>query len=473
MDTTSQITRLRPETARATARRYEGHDHHFLSRLDRVDLRHAEMALELYRDHQLVREILRASSAPCDAPRIAISLDDPKSGPFVIVAKDGHFVTCLAEGMRVNLPVVDREELDLIASHLNGLRNAAHAVAQDPSRGDVLRRVLTRGEFLYAEDLAELRPVLPLIEGPVTIRTLVLGESIVSLLPAVRRVLGFKGARARSALAEYAKALYRYRNHMLIAGLASPRLLREIIRQSPECSLSRPAHALGLILPVVTGGWLMAQFGPDAIEAIAKRVDARDGYGTTDAVAGLCAIAARYPAYRADIRDVLSRIRVPPSCYERHPAAASGLEVLRMDAEGSLAPAVHAAAQAHAFKVARVFFPDARGPADIPAGEALTLYLQNASSVTESGGNFLSCLMLVHEAAKLDAEALCLPRRFKDLHRSRLDPQLAPTLIQGIRQARPLPQPERAPQRPGRNEACPCESGRKYKRCCIGLRAAA
>jgi hypothetical protein len=260
---------------------------------------------------------------------------------------------------------------------------------------------------------------------------------------------------------------------MLIAGLASPRLLREIIRRTPECSLSLPAHALGLSLPVVTGGWLMAQFGPDAVEAIAQRVDARDRYGTTDAVTGLCAIAARHPAYRAEIRDILSRIRVPPSCYEMHPAANLGLEVLRMDAEGSVAPAVRAAAQAHAFEVARELFPDAGSPADIPVDEALTLYLQNTSGVMESRENFLSCLMLVVEAAKLDAEALCLPRRFKHLHRSRLDPQLAPTLIQGVRQGRPRPQPERAREMPGRNEPCPCDSGRKYKRCCIGLPAAA
>lgn len=41
-----------------------GHQHHFLSRLDRVSLQHVELALTLYRDHDLVRYLLARLSIP-------------------------------------------------------------------------------------------------------------------------------------------------------------------------------------------------------------------------------------------------------------------------------------------------------------------------------------------------------------------------------------------------------------------------
>ena len=51
-------------------------------------------------------------------------MHDPLLGPFIIVARNGRFVTCLGPGMRAsNLPVVTRGELDTIATKLNTLRD--------------------------------------------------------------------------------------------------------------------------------------------------------------------------------------------------------------------------------------------------------------------------------------------------------------------------------------------------------------
>jgi len=40
------------------------------------------------------------------------------------------------------------------------------------------------------------------------------------------------------------------------------------------------------------------------------------------------------------------------------------------------------------------------------------------------------------------------------------DPAVAPLLADTV------PQPYRAPPKVGRNDPCPCGSGRKYKKCC-------
>jgi hypothetical protein len=77
-----------------------GHAEHFLSRLDRLASAEVELALELYRDPGLLRAVLQVVKLPDAAERVAISLDDSAAGPYLVVTRDGHFVTCLARGMR-------------------------------------------------------------------------------------------------------------------------------------------------------------------------------------------------------------------------------------------------------------------------------------------------------------------------------------------------------------------------------------
>src|SRR5690606_12748147 len=90
------------------------HDQHFLARLERLEREHAEIALGLYYDSALVRHILRVAKIPDETERVALCLGAPEAGPHVIVARDGHFVTCLAEGMqlRADQPVISRHSLD-------------------------------------------------------------------------------------------------------------------------------------------------------------------------------------------------------------------------------------------------------------------------------------------------------------------------------------------------------------------------
>ena len=48
-----------------------GHDHHFLSRLDRVSHDQTELALNLYRDHELVEYLVQRAGA---GPKQRLSL---------------------------------------------------------------------------------------------------------------------------------------------------------------------------------------------------------------------------------------------------------------------------------------------------------------------------------------------------------------------------------------------------------------
>src|SRR5262245_26790282 len=99
------------------------HAEHFLSRLDRLPRSEVDLALEVYRDPDLLRAVLNAAALPEQVERVAISIDHAVEGPFLVVTRGGHFVTCLGRGMRVgNLPVVTRGELDAISRKVTRLR---------------------------------------------------------------------------------------------------------------------------------------------------------------------------------------------------------------------------------------------------------------------------------------------------------------------------------------------------------------
>ena len=91
-------------------------DAHFLQRLDRLSSSQLELALGLYRDSELVKALLGDLRLGEVSPRVAISIDDKVRGPFIVVTREGQFVTCLGAGMCVSvMPVLSKEHFDQVA----------------------------------------------------------------------------------------------------------------------------------------------------------------------------------------------------------------------------------------------------------------------------------------------------------------------------------------------------------------------
>ncbi len=144
-----------------------GHAHHFLSRLDRVSVPHVELALSLYNDVDLLRYVLARARLPEGADRAAISLDHPERGPFLVVSRDGRFVTCLGEGMSCgDLPVVTRGQLDGIAAKAGDLRVRFEACQRlagaAGGMGKLIRRIYEAGDELSREEFVAISALHPL-----------------------------------------------------------------------------------------------------------------------------------------------------------------------------------------------------------------------------------------------------------------------------------------------------------------------
>ena len=159
-----------------------GHDTHFLERLDRVADAHVERALTLYRDQELLREVLDRAGLAEGVERLAISLDDPREGPFVIVTRAGRFVTCLGKGMRVTKEpttvVLTRERLDAAASKVERMRERLAQVQQlVQQRGEgvgarAFRKMGEDGLRFCREDAETLLTAMPLISQYVMVTLL-------------------------------------------------------------------------------------------------------------------------------------------------------------------------------------------------------------------------------------------------------------------------------------------------------------
>jgi hypothetical protein len=146
---------------------YHGHDRHFLSRLERVTWREADLALRLYHEPALVRALLADSSVPAAAERIALAIAPGQNPPHVLVTRQGRFITCLGPRMRIGeLPVLswDRlqihvERADRDASRLELALSTLRALG-----GDLLgRKLIDSGSRLTRQDFQQLMAVEPLL----------------------------------------------------------------------------------------------------------------------------------------------------------------------------------------------------------------------------------------------------------------------------------------------------------------------
>ena len=100
------------------------HAAHFLQRLDRVPRSLTDFALELYRDPERVRWILHYARLPATEERVAFALGPRGEGPYVVLTRDGHFVTALgAEMTPKDLTVLSRAQVDTFSDRVKDARS--------------------------------------------------------------------------------------------------------------------------------------------------------------------------------------------------------------------------------------------------------------------------------------------------------------------------------------------------------------
>jgi hypothetical protein len=457
-----------------------GHQHHFLSRLDRVSLPHVELALSLYRDPDLVRHVVRLPHVPADAERVAIALDHDDEGPSVIVTREGTFVTCLGAGMRpTGRPVVTRVQLDGVIARANDLRKRNAARRQLGAAGDIgtlLGRLRRAGEELSREELVALSSLQPFLLQ----RFVGMLAQIHMELPTAQRTLARIAHRTRIDRPQFVPALQAYwkdawaAGHLsVLIGLSARELLELLppeVRSFPNVLMEDTLRTAptGLFLRVA---WTVGKMGKTVLQD-QKRIfeDPKSGLiSVFCAGLALLVLGLRHKKLRAEVRKTIlssSPVSVGDDSSGRDMAASLTRQGV------TIAFDVQDRALEHHLEVGRriLFERGQKLPADSPfrfASESLCPVSLGMLAALDLDGDvhdpesLVGLYTLLPWLATANAEDLYWPQEAGRALRQPWSLQRMTTVLTRMKPIAPVA------EGPSRSGPCPCGSGKKHKRCCL------
>jgi hypothetical protein len=460
-----------------------GHSTHFLRRLARLDDEQVEVALTLYRDRDLLKEVLGKTSIGAAAERVAISLDDPREGPFVVVTRRGDYVTCLGRGMRTGEIVVTREELEAASARVERMRErlaAARSLVADGG-GEatrLFRRLKRSGPYLAREDfdaLARWEPILATSFVDLGLkshaRTFETCVRLAALRPDRMRTAEdlleswwftywtFAHATvlmnvgdARSVLTDVTSGMTSDRN-------ALHEMTKHTLYFGPVSTSARALWAVGKHGRALVDEWKReaSKDGPDVFRGLAFATIAHSSKKLrSKAVRALGSmLSAAHPGERNVGRDLHAIFSVGPEL---------SAELYDDLARASLAGEW----------TGRDDLPvRVTSASDVPVEVARAACASSPRSWRADRELLTPFPVMTAWLARAQAGELFLPRPWaRSLSRPyTIDQGL--DLLASLREAFGIERPAtvRRIERIGRNERCPCGSGKKYKRCC-GARAA-
>jgi hypothetical protein len=459
-----------------------GHAHHFLSRLDRVSQDHVETALSLYNDPEMLRAVMAEARAPEGAERIAISLDHPVEGPFLLVTRAGRFVTCLGEGMRQDCPVVTRAALDAAIERIATLRERSEMSKRlcpdERASAKLVKRIGKAHENLSREEFLALSAMQPVI-----------WSKLFGWLEASAAAL--RGAHETFAVLDFRvddealvdlleawwNATWSVRHLLLLLGLDTPRERFEKLPaetlETLRHPLTRHAMPFGLMPVVMAGAWATAGFGDAFVPICQHRLErASTRADVIENAAALFAIAGRSPG----LRHAAGRAFTPGPSNAANDGPAKTLHALGRRCE----EAFHATLRRGADRLeldaamagADLFLSrhDAtarrngwRTAHEMPLDLARVTLVNDPAWALDERSDVAALLRHLPAIANLRAEQFYLPEAL--LQKVRRPWSAERTRDIALRLA---PPDRRVKQVPvvGRNEECPCGSARKYKKCC-------
>jgi hypothetical protein len=451
------------------------HSAHFLQRLDRVPRSLTDFALELYRDPERVRWIIHYAHLPDADERVALALGPGGEGPYVVLTREGHFVTALgAEMTPKGLTVLSRAQVDTFSDRVKDARSrfalAKEIVPPGAEPEDVLNLLETRAWVITREELTALGAWTPILAG----RFLSDLYNGLEEVDAIRRNYLTRHDKAyrndpdvRSGLFNIWSTTFAVGTRLVLATMGDLAFAEQMGEDWPlPVGPTFPATAERIHSVAMRGAWAAARMGRAFIPAY-KRILSTPGprLARYDAAIAMTAIGIRHARYRDDARRIVATLATPdaPEGEFVHTLVEASHRAL----DDPEAATRDAAAYGAALLVAQAEMLSDGSPykyareGDVPRDVAL-LVAANGVHDSLSAVTFDS---LPWVAGLARAEELYYPQ---DMARA-LGIAWTPDLIEQVyarhRGRRPEPVVRQVP-RVGRNEPCTCGSGKKFKRCC-------
>jgi hypothetical protein len=457
------------------------HAHHFLERLDRVTREQTEFALELYRDHEAVRFMLDHVTLPPGTDRVALAIDDPREGPFVLVTvPEGRFVTCLGKGMHHQHPVVERARIDALIAKVAEKR-ARREMAQrdlrhDEDEEDVFARVTTRGDRFCREDLVAVTAFEAIVGDEAWRMMLDFAKEALEARALLEVHVGrMKGVtlQDRKGLQALHRAEWAVLHLMTIACAGDRRDLDTLVERhrplpgSPTFGCS----AQGGSVFFLRSAWACARMGRAELPRYRDTLtEAKDWVSMMDAAMGIGAVALRHSGAKVEARRILESFGPPPEGQvgpDALRATIAGGVLSAVDDADNCAQAAVTSGRDMAVQLGAIL-PEGhalkyRAVEDVPEPIARAVALSFDADMQEAQGiTFATCALPL--AARASAEDFYLPREYVSAWLRAWEPVETIERLKRSFAKRPKPTPVRAVS-PGRNDPCPCGSGKKWKKC--------
>jgi hypothetical protein len=460
------------------------HAHHFLERLDRVTREQTEFALGLYRDHEAVKFVLEHLSIPEGVERMALTIGpDVAIGPYVIVSRDGFFVTCLGEGMTTgSLPVFPRAQIDSLLAKVADKR-ARREIAERELRPheeeeSIFQRVVSRGSRLAKEDYVALSAFEAMLGTSPYMMMNEFAIEVIDERPGASNVKKVHAGIAK-AVEKHDKLTWAVAHLALLSGAGERKTLDKIVelragaKASPTylCS-AQMGHTF-----LMRSAWLAARLGKAMLPTYREAFEnpEADWIGIFESALCIGAIGLRHASAFADARRILGA---------QLPLANANPKDTRLVGRAAFGEWVGKAMDEaddnteRAIKCGQTFcvtfteqLPDGHPlkyteEAAVPKDLARTAVLSWDADAYNGQVHTLT-ISAVALAARAAAEDFYLPREVVRAWHGPWDVEEALFRLSRFSDHRDKQkkEPVRAAPAPGRNDPCPCGSGKKWKKC--------
>jgi hypothetical protein len=458
------------------------HPAHFLQRLDRVPRSLTDFALALYRDPERVRWILHYARLPASEERVAFALGDAANGgaegPYVVLTREGNFVTALgAEMTPKNLTILSRAQVNKFSDRVQDARArfelAKGIVPPGKEPEDLLHLLETRAWSITREQLTAIAAWTPIF----AIRFLTDLYSRLETIDEVRRTYLTRFDKeyrndpdVKAGLLGVWSDTHAIGSRLVLATMGDLAFAEQMAGEWPlPIGPTFPATNELIHSVAMRGAWAAARMGRGFVPAY-KRILSTPGplMGRYDAMLAMTAIGLRHARYRDDARRAMAAVLETSgerdAELERFVVTAS-LRALD-DPEAGLAEAVR-------YGAALLVMQEGRLPAgspykftrmeDVPRETALLA----AANAPLDSVNPIAFGMLPWVAQLERPEELYYPAEMERALGIDWTPEAVEKVYARHKGGKQAPVVREGP-RVGRNEPCPCGSGRKYKRCCGG-----
>jgi hypothetical protein len=466
-----------------------GHAVHFLTRVERLSARQADVALALYRDPGLVAFILNRVRLPDGAERVALALEHANS-PHIIVGRDGAFVTCLGAGMTVHsAPVIARAQLDQMAEKFDVVRAALKRAEEGEECRRLFDLLLGGGAALAREDFALLCAVVPVIGSALL-------KSASDLVPRIEQMRqNYRRSHYRLRGAAVTEMLELFWGNLWAIGHLSA-LCSAYVEQLPE-SLSqvereqlafavRPVleMALSTLAPAVVlrAAWGAARIGRPFLTPYCEWLQKAVSFPqVTHALVVLLSVGLAHESVREEVSEALEQNMPRIEALGDDMMSAGERKVwLWLHGHGRQMLAGHKhheyIAEQRKLGAQRIVELGAALPAghpqrwdapeQVPDELAMTALPSYDRSMLIGSEHRILTFFALPWVTGATADELYVPARYMEAYGGKFDADQTRDLLDRHARYHWIGQPVRAEERPGRNQPCSCGSGKKYKRCC-------